>query len=370
MKVGVMLRALDEKQGIGIYSQNVLDHLLQLDQKNEYVLYYRNPKFLGRYAAYKNSTEKLVTAPNKAVWDQVKIPLEAARDKVDVIFHTKFTLPLLSWHKTVMTLHGAGWFVHPELFRKTSVLYQRSILPLYCRKATAIISNSELTTNDFVRIFGINPSKIRTIHLAADARFRPLKDSAIIEASKKKYSLPDRFILSVIKHDPRKNFGNLIEAFRVCHSKTRCKLVVVGIGCEKYREEYRLQESGLNDDVTFLGWLEQEELVSVYNLAEFLFFPSVYETFGIPVCEAIACGCPVVVAKTGSLPEIAGDAGLFVDPMNTAEMAEALYALWTNETLRANYAKKAYARSKTFSWSKNARETLAVLESVANGHQF
>jgi len=370
MKIGVMLRALDEKQGIGIYSQNVLDHLVQLDKKNEYILYYRNPKFLGRYADHKNLTEKLVTAPNKAIWDQIKIPLEAARDKVDVIFHTKFTVPLWSCHKTVMTLHGAGWFVHPELFRKSSVLYQRYIMPLYCRKAAAIISNSQLTTNDFVEILGINPKTIRTIHLAADDRFQPLNDSARIEASKKKYNLPERFILSVIKYDPRKNFRNLIEAFRMCHSRTPCKLVVVGIGCEKYREEYRLKEIGLDDDVSFLGWVEQEELVSLYNLGEFLFFPSVYETFGIPVCEAIACGCPVVVAKTGSLPEIAGDAGILVNPMKPAEMAEALYSLWTDDTLRATYAEKAYARSKTFSWSKNARETLAVLESVANGQEF
>jgi glycosyltransferase involved in cell wall biosynthesis len=364
-----MLRALDEKQGIGIYSQNVLDHLLQLDKKNEYVLYYRNPKFLGRYAGHRNVTEKVVVAPNKAIWDQVRIPREAARDNVDVIFHTKFTLPFLSRRKTVMTLHGAGWFVHPELFKRHSVWYNRVVMPLYCRKATAIISNSNLTTRDFVTILGVDGSKIQTIHLAADDRFRRIQDQRILTETRKKHALPDRFILSVIKHDPRKNFENLIEAFKLCHKRVKCKLVVVGIGCEKYRDEYRLREIGLDEDVTFLGWVEQDELVSLYNLAEFLFFPSIYETFGIPVCEAIACGLPVVLAKTGSLPEIAGDAGILVNPKDPAEMTEALYSLWTNEELRKRYAEKAIARAKAFSWSKNARETLAVFQSLANGSQ-
>jgi glycosyltransferase involved in cell wall biosynthesis len=365
MKIGVMLRALEEKQGIGIYSQNLLDHLLQLDKKNEYVLYYRNPKFLGRYAAQKNVTEKLVVARSKFVWDQIKIPLEAARDNVDVIFHTKFSVPLFTRRKTVMTIHGAGWFVHPELFKRYSVWYNRIVMPIYCSKASAILSNSDLTTRDFVTILGVDGSKIRTVYLAADDRFRPITDQTILVEAKRKYALPDRFILSVIKHDPRKNFKNLIEAFRRCYERVKCKLVVVGIGCEKYREEYKLREIGLDGDITFLGWVEQDELVALYNLADFVLYPSIYETFGIPVCEAMACGCPAVVAKTGSLPEIAGDAAILVDPINPNEIAEALYTLWTDEKVRKFYAEKAYLRSKIFSWTGAARDTLAALESVA-----
>jgi glycosyltransferase involved in cell wall biosynthesis len=162
----------------------------------------------------------------------------------------------------------------------------------------------------------------------------------------------------------------LLEAFRICHEKTPCKLVVAGTGCEKYREEYGIRDSAMDKDIVFLGWVEQEELAALYSLAEFLFFPSFYETFGIPVCEAIACGRPVVVAKTGSLPEIAGEAGLLVDPRNPKEMAEALYSLWTDDALRASYEKKAYARSKNFSWSKNAKETLEVFEAIARGNEL
>jgi glycosyltransferase involved in cell wall biosynthesis len=259
--------------------------------------------------------------------------------------------------------------VHPELFKKHSVWYNRIVMPIYCSKASAIISNSNLTKRDFIKILGVDGRKIQTVYLAADDRFQPITDRAILDEAKRKFGLPDRFILSVIKHDPRKNFKNLIEAFRLCHERVKCKLVVVGIGCEKYRDEYRLRDIGLDEDVSFLGWVEQEELVSLYSLAEFLFFPSIYETFGIPVCEALACGIPIVLAKTGSLSEIAGDAGIAVDPQDPVEMAEALYSLWTEEQSRSCYAEKAAARSKAFSWSENARQTIDVFKSLADGSQ-
>lgn len=367
MRIGVMLRAIDEKQGIGIYTQNLMDHLLPIDTKNEYILFYRNPKFLGRYAKYGHVREKLVEAPNKAIWDQVKIPLEARREGVEIIFHTKFTVPFFTRRKTVMTIHGASWFVHPELYKRYDIIYIRALMPLYCKKASAILSNSDLTTKDFINILGVDPKKIRTTHLAADDRFKPVKNTEFLSKVKKKYHLPDRFILSVIKYDPRKNFKNLIQAFKICHDRIPCKLVVVGLGCEKYREEYKLGEIGLEKDVLFLGWVEQDELPAIYSMAEFLFFPSVYEEFGIPVCEAMASGCPVVASKTGALPEIAGDAGVLVDPMDPLEMAEALYRCCTNEELRKDKAKKALLRSQEFSWDKCARETLALFESLKDG---
>jgi glycosyltransferase involved in cell wall biosynthesis len=362
MKIGVMLRSMDEKQGIGIYTQNLIDHLLRLDQKNEYVLFYRNPVFLGRYAGYDNVHEKVVSAPNKIIWDQVKIPWEARQEKVDLIFHTKFTVPFFTRRKTVMAIHGAGWFVHPELYGKLDTRYIKLFLSLYCKKAAGIISNSDLTTQDFIRIVGVNPEKVRTAHLAAADCFQPIEDQDVLARARQKYCLPERFILSVIKYDPRKNFGNLIRAFQICHERVDCKLVVVGSGCEKYREEHRLDDLGLSRDVHFLGWVEQEELPAIYSLAEFLFFPSVYEEFGIPVCEALACGTPMVVSRTGALPEIAGAAGILVDPFNPLEMADVLYRLWTEHQLREDKRGKALLRSGEFSWEKCARDTLALLE--------
>ena len=364
MKIGVMLRSIDEKQGIGIYNQNLMDHLLPLDRRNRYVLFYRNPDFLGRYAHYEHVQEKLITAPTKSIWDQVKIPIEARRERLDILFHTKFTVPFLTSCKTVMMVHGAAWATNPELFKRIDNLYVRLVMPWYCRKADAILSNSELTTQDHIRVLRLNPRKIHTTRLAADDRFKVITDTSVLAQAKAKYCLPDRFILSVVKYDPRKNFHNLIRAFSICHEQTDCKLVVVGIGCEKYRSEYKLDESGLGQDVQFLGWVDQAELPALYNLAVCHFFPSVYEEFGIPVCEAMACGCPVMVSTTGALPEVAGDAGILVNPMDPEEMASALYRVWTDEAFRLDRSRQALLRSNDFSWAKCARETLAVLESL------
>ena len=369
VRIGTMLRAIDGKGGIGIYCQNLMDHLLEMDRRNQYILYYAKPDCVGRYGRYDHVEERYLKAPNKAVWDQLVVPWQVRRDRIEVLFHTKFTLPLFTSCRTVMAIHGASWFVAPELYGKLDLAYIRMMMPLYCRKADAVLSNSQLTTDDFVRVLKVPAAKIHTARLAADDSFRPVTAPEQIDAMRREYGLPERFMLSVVKYDPRKNVPNLLEAFRLCRQRTPCRIVVVGLGCEKYREECGLQDKGLAPDVTFLGWVDNKRLPALYSLADFLFFPSVYEEFGIPTVEAMACGTPVVVSKTGALPELAGDAGLLVDPGDPEEMADAIYRMWTDDSFRREMARRAGERSKQFSWDKCARQTLDVLESVGRARR-
>lgn len=361
MRIGVMLRTYEDRQGIGVYTHNLMDELLPLDSANDYILYYRNPALLGTYSRFPNVQEKVISAPGKAAWDQVKLPMAARRDGVDLIFHPKFTVPLFTSRKTAMTIHGASWFVHPELYDRLGVAYIRFFMPLYCRKANLILSNSTLTTEDFIRILKVPREKITTVRLGTNPDFKVITERLPLEDYRSQKKLPEKFILSVIRYDPRKNFKNLIAAFRLLRKRTPAKLVVAGLGCEKYREEYRLAEDGTDADVTFLGWVDQKELPQLYNLAHLHFFPSVYEEFGIPVCEAMACGCPPVVSKTGALPEVAGNAGLIVDPFNPAEMAEALERLWSDSAFHSELVRRSLARAAEFTWNRCARETLAAL---------
>ncbi len=361
MRIGIMLRTLPEKQGIGIYTRNLLEQFLDQDKENEFVLFYRDAEFLGTHASNPRVTEVLVTAPNKLLWDQVFIPLAAKRHNIDVLFHTKFTVPFLSPCKTVMTIHGSSWFVHPELYKKLDIAYINMVMPFYCKKATAILSNSHLTTGDFVKLLRVPESKITTIHLGTDNSYKVIDDNSILNHVRETYKLPEKFILSVIKYDPRKNFKNLIAAFRLLRKEQPCKLVVAGIGCEQYIEEYDLHADGTADDVTFLGWIEQETLPALYSLARCHFFPSVYEEFGIPSCEAMACGCPPVVSNTGALPEVAGDAGLIVDPFNPEEMKNALARIWNDDVLHAELRKRSRARSSQFTWEHCAKESLKII---------
>ncbi len=364
MRIGIMLRAIEEKQGIGIYSLNLMDELLPLDARNEYVLFYKSPAFLGRYAHLPHVEERLVQAPGKFAWDQIRIPWEARKAAVHVLFHTKFTVPFATGRKTAMTVHGASWFVRPELYPRWDIAYIRAVMPLYCRKADLILANSDLTRNDFIRILHVPPEKIRTVRLGTHPRFHVLTDTALLDETRRKFNLPESFIFSVIKYDPRKNFKNLIAAFRLLRKRIPCSLVVAGIGCERYIQEYRLAEDGTLNAMRFLGWVDQNDLPALYNLATCMLFPSVYEEFGIPTCEAMACGCPVVVSNTGALPEIAGPAGLLVDPFNPTEMADALERVLTDSTLRADMRQKGLAQAASFTWRRCAEETREALNAL------
>jgi glycosyltransferase involved in cell wall biosynthesis len=309
--------------------------------------------------------EKIVGAPNKIFWDQLAIPTEARKEKLDLIFHTKFTVPFFTSCRTVMTVHGASWFVRPDLYsNKLDLAYIKVIMPLYCRKATFIVSNSDLTTNDFIRILKVPPEKIRTVRLGTNENFKVIADRTTLDEARRQYNLPETFILSVIRYDARKNFKNLIAAFRLLRRRVPCKLVVTGIGCEKYREEYLLDSDGVSCDVQFLGWVDQKNLPALYNLARCMFFPSVYEEFGLPVAEAMACACPPVVSSTGALSEVAGDAGLIVDPFDPEKMAAALERVYTEDSLRAELSARCLKRAEAFTWERCARETLEVLNRV------
>ena len=162
-----------------------------------------------------------------------------------------------------------------------------------------------------------------------------------------------------------KNFENLIAGFRLLRKRTDVKLVVAGIGCEKYREEYGLDKDGTSEDVHFLGWVDQEELPALYNMARCMLFPSVYEEFGIPTCEAMACGCPAVLSRTGALPEISDGAALLVDPFDPQDIADKLEQVWTDDALCAELRQRSLRRAGYFTWKRCASETLEVIQRVA-----
>jgi len=367
MRIGVMLRSIDEKQGIGIYSKNIVEELLRIDRKNEYTLFYWNRENLGLYSKYDNVEEKYVYAPNKLFWDQVAIPYVARKCGIDLIFHTKFTVPLFTKSKTIMVLHGYNWF-DPQsnrMYKKHDVFYVKVAMPMYCKKADYLISVSELTTRSFIDILGVNPDKIKTVYFGPNRVFRRIRENEVLEKVKSKYNLPDRFILTVIKYAPHKNFDTVFKAFQKCRERTPCKLVVVGRECWRYREDYKMNALGLGDDVFFPGWVEQEDLPAFYNLADLYLYPSLIEAFPIPLCEAMACGCPIVTTNATGLLEIAGNAAILVDPMDVEAIADAVHEVLMDGNLRQSLAEKGLERAERFSWERCARETLEIIENVA-----
>ena len=371
MRIGVMLRSITERGGVGIYTRNIVEELLKIDPRNDYFLFYRERHGFGRFAIYTNAREVLLESRSKLVWDQILIPRAAKRHSLDLVFHPKFTLPVFVRAKTVMAVHGADWFLpeYRHLYHPLDVLYMRLAMPFYLRRADAVISVSKFSTQGFVSAMPWCAPKMRTIYFAARDNFRRISDAKTLRSARQRYSLPERFLLTVIHYDTgRKNFGNMLKGFQIAKQRgVSHKFVVVGRDCERYTQDYPLEPLGLAGEVFFHGWIEQADLAAVYNLADLYLYPTRVEAFPIPLCEAMACGVPIVTSNATGLSEIGGDAALTVDPENPAEIADAVCRILGDDALREELRSRGLARSKTFSWTGCARETLALFESLQGG---
>lgn len=367
----MMLRALDERGGIGVYTRGILRELLALDSANSWVLYYRDPANLGRYAEQSNVEERVVKTWRNGLWDQVAIPRACRRDAVDVVFHPKFTVPVLSPCPSVMVLHGADWLI-PEQARHypwTNVLAMKVLLPLWCRRATAILSVSELTTSNIIEAVGLPADKVTTTWFAPARHFRRISDPDRLAEVRRRYDLPDRFIFTLSKPGggSRKNAATLFAAFRRLAPTIEHELVVGGRGCERFRSEYDLPDGGWGGRIRFPGWIDQADLPAVYSAADLFLYPSNLEAFPIPLTEAMACGTPIVTSDANGLLEIAGDAALRVDPADPEAIAEAARTVIGDPGVAARLSQHGLARSSMFSWDRCARQTLDVLLTTARG---
>lgn len=366
-----MLRAYDEQGGVGVYTRNIVRELLALDRDNEYFLLFRNPDNLGLYQEYPKVKKRLVQGNHPAWWDQVSVPLACVQEQLDVLFHPKFTAPLLAPCPVVMTVHGADWFI-PEQARyytAADVCYIRTFMPLYFKKCTKVISVSELTTSNFERVLRLPPGKIQTVYFAPARHFQRVTDDAELVRVRTRYKLPERFILTLTKRkgEGRKNLGQIFAAYQVYHQAAEVphSLVVGGKDCYLFREEFSLPADGYGKDVHFPGWIDQADLPAVYSLADLYLYPSNLEAFPIPVTEAMTCGTPLVTSNVNGLVEIAGDAALLVDPQDAQSIANAIQRVLNDTTLRSNLSLRGLERSKLFSWDITARQTLEILTSVA-----
>lgn len=366
MKIGIMLRGLDKRGGIGVYARNLVPRLVRLGKRHDWVLLHPSEEQLGMLSLDDagDVEERVLAAATWLQWDQWRVPAFARRRELDLLFNVKFTVPLWGPVPTVMAVHGMSWYVIPRCYSTLEIAYIRLAMPRYAARAAHLVSNSRCTTDDYVRILGVPRDKITTAHLAAADHFGRVADQAELDRVRQRYGLPDSFVLSVGADDPRKNVPRLLEAFARCHERVPCKLVLVGRGCERFRQKLPGVMARCGDDLVFPGWIPQEDLPAVYSMASVFFFPSLYEEFGIPNCEALACGLPVVSSSVGAPPEVVGDAGILVDPHDVDGMADALFEVLSDGEVRASLARRAAARSALFSWDETARRTLRALESA------
>jgi glycosyltransferase involved in cell wall biosynthesis len=288
-----------------------------------------------------------------------------ARRPPDLLFVPAHVLPIVHPRRGVVTVHDLGYLYYPQAHRLLDRLYLDLSTRYSARAATHLIADSSATKHDLIERYGIEPYKITVVYPGYDeATFQPVRDEEAIEAVKAKYDIAGDYILFVGTLQPRKNLIRLIEAYWKLEAGS-WKLVIAGKKGWLYQEIFRwVEELGLGKKVVFTGYVPEGGLPALISGARLFVFPSLYEGFGLPVLEAMACGTPVVCSNVSSLPEVAGDAAVLVDPLDVEGLAAAMERVLDDEDLRAELIERGFEQAKRFSWERCARETLDVLESI------
>jgi glycosyltransferase involved in cell wall biosynthesis len=368
VRIGVMLRHYDQHHGgVRVYTRKLLRALLDLRSGHEFVLLYRSPDPVGTYGGEPGVKEVVLPARSVIAWDQLAVPAAVTRHGIDVLFNPKYSIPLRAGCPAVWVCHGLDWYVMPWASRFVDRLSHRFLVPRYAARAGAIIAVSEVTRQHVMQYLRVPPERVVTVYSGVDDVFRQPPDESRLREIRLKYSLPERFLLYAGAVYPPKNFTRLVRAYARVGPERGIPLVVAG-GDNRFLSERELREPealGISDWVRRPGWVEQEQLAGLYALADALLLPSLFESCGLPVLEAMAAGCPVVTADRYGTKELAERAAVLVDPESVDGIADGIRRVLDDVGLRAELVAAGRERSRAFRWARCAAETLQVLERVA-----
>jgi glycosyltransferase involved in cell wall biosynthesis len=369
MKIGIMLRHFDQHGGgVKTYTHNIVKEVLALDSGHEFILIYSDPRFVGTFADRPEVREVAYRAPSLALWDQVIMPMVERKERLDLIFNPKYSLPLTARCKTVFVCHGVNWVVLRQPKPWYDHVCHRFLVPRYMQKADGIIVVSHTTKKDLVDNLDVSPERVHTVYHGVEDAFKLPPSADRIEEIRRRYRLPDRFFLYIGQIYPPKNFGRLLEAYSRIGPVTATSLVVAGEHRSHCRRELSLVERlGISPWVQFTGWIDREILPSFYAMALALVLPSLYESFGLPIVEAMASGTPVITSNCFGAREIAGEAAMLVNPFRIESIAEGMETVLFDMGLRNRLIAAGRKRAEAYSWKSCALETLRVLETVARG---
>jgi glycosyltransferase involved in cell wall biosynthesis len=362
-----MLRHYDQHGGgVKVYTQRLLRALLDLRSDHEFVFLYRSPALVGTYAGEPSVEEVALPARSVLSWDQVAVPGAVRRQGIDLLFNPKYSIPLVASCPSVWVCHGLDWYVMPWASRLVDRLSHRFLVPRYALRADAIIAVSEITRRHVMEYLSVPADRVVTVYSGVDDVFRRPLDDTRLGQVRSKYSLPSRFLLYAGAVYPPKNFTRLVRAYARVGPARGIPLVIAG-GENRFLSEDELREPerlGIADWVRWPGWVEQEELAAFYALAEALLLPSLFESCGLPVLEAMAAECPVVTANRYGTKELAEGAAVLVEPESVESIADGIRRVLDDGALRGQLIAAGRERSREFHWGRCATETLRVLERV------
>lgn len=314
------------------------------------------------FTYYTISSQKDLNTPGRILWESVRIPWRAFKSKPDIVYSPGFAPAFFSPVKQVVTVHDLIGMIYPKNLPLAARFYWSYWLPLCVKRASVCVASSESTKNDMVRLLKINPDKIRVVPLDANPIYRlPPKDASGVA---KRYALTKPFLVTVGTLEPRKNISKLIDAVRQINQGNGSfdfQIAVCGKGGgEQDSVRNQIQDYGLGDQVKLLGYVSDEDIRDLYHASAGYCIVSMYEGFGLPVLEAMCCGRAGVCSQKSSLPEVASEAAVYVDPMDVASIADGIRRYLTDDSLRTSLNEKALVIASRFSWDKTARQMIDV----------
>lgn len=366
MRVGINALLLTKQAGyrqtgVSRYIRRLIEALPAELSHDELVMYAgRGAEPVGRGERWRRSLWPVDDPLARVAWEIVGLPLAARRDHLDLFHGTVNALPRRLPVRSVVTIHDLAFLRWPEQTTARRRRYLSRATAAAARQASRIIAVSDATKADIVALLDVDPAKIAVTHLGVDERFRPASE-ARIQAVRDVYSISDPFVLSVGTIEPRKNLPALLQAFARIQHEIPHRLVLAGPEGWKTSEFHdAVQGANLGGRLQLLGFVDERDLPALYSAAGLFVFPSLYEGFGLPVLEAIACGTPVVASNVSSLPEVAGDAALMVAPADIEGLGAAMLNALTDDPLRARLIRDGLLRAGQFTWQATARATAAA----------
>jgi glycosyltransferase involved in cell wall biosynthesis len=371
MRIGINIFALSDRLGMagsGRYILELIRALVKLDHGHELVLFGNADNL---YLLPPNGCQRVdcgwttAVRPSRLLWEQFALPLALRRYQIDVLHSPVFVAPLWVPCASVVTILDMTWFSLPGQHTWVKRSYFRTMIPPTARRAARIIAISEASKQDVVALLGMPAEKVVVTYLGVDLNvFCPEAAEGRAGELEARYGVRQPYVLYVGKLEPRKNLPTLIEAFvSIARGFPDHQLVLAGNPGWDFQAIYETAARiPRRERVRFTGFVDEADLPALYAGADLFVYPSSYEGFGIPVLEAMACGTPVITSNVSSLPEVAGDAGLLVDPLDVSELAQAMRRVLTDGQLRQRMRAKGLERAKTFTWKETARRTLQVYE--------
>ncbi len=369
--------AHEQTGGIGRYARELTAALAAIDGDYRYRLFVAGATSAGLPKApsprFAWRTVRISPRWLARIWHRARlpIPIELATGPLDLFHATDFALPpTLPGTRTLLTVHDLSFARAPEAASPPLKAYLDAVVPRSVRRADHILADSAATKADLSALYGTRPTKISVLYSGVDQRFRPVEDPAALASALARHGLAGKpYILSVGTLQPRKNYGRVIEAVARARAAGFDLHYAIAGGSGWLQDEIwrAIKGSGMEDFTHILGFVADDELPALYSGARALILASLYEGFGLPILEAMACGAPVIASDVSSLPEVAGEAGILVDPKDSAAISAAIMRLERDDGLRTRLVENGFQRAKQFSWERAARQLKRVYDRILSG---